>query len=257
MRVGCEALFRSTRNGTAPQFEPLAAGWVRYRNTLFEAGSRLCYRLGSRARVSISRGDLTECEADALVNAANRFLTGSTNGNHWLFAGKINVDTAVHAKGGAHLLRACKALPVLEGEGGARCLPGSAMLTRPARGVFGQLRSPRIVHAVAPLYSSFAASAPLLQSAVASALMLAARDGARTVALPALGCGVNGFPPEEAAHVTLDAVDAALSCDVGETEPQAEPEAPTSGLEAVELVMRTPGCWAAFADEAERRFRRK
>ena len=97
--VGCEALFRSTRRGAAPRFDPLAAGWVQYRDSLFQTGSRLSYRLTPHARVIVSPlRDITECDADALVNAANRFLTGSTNVNHWLFAGRINVDTAMHAR---------------------------------------------------------------------------------------------------------------------------------------------------------------
>ncbi len=138
--------------------------------------------------IRILEGDLTEQGVDAIVNAANETLLGGAG-----------VDGAIHRGAGPELLAHCRTLP--ESAPGVRCPTGEARWTPgfalPARG---------IVHTVGPVYESAAASAPLLRAAHENALAIADAHGARSVAFPAISCGVFGYPAAEAAPLALKMV---------------------------------------------------
>ena len=128
-------------------------------------------------------GDLTEQHVDAIVNAANTSLLGGGG-----------VDGAIHRAGGPEILAECRLL------GG--CDTGDAKAT-----TGGRLPARWVVHAVGPVWrGGEAGEADLLASAHRRSLEVARDLGARTVAFPAISCGIYGYPPELAAPVAIEAV---------------------------------------------------
>ena len=128
-------------------------------------------------------GDLTEQQVDAIVNAANTSLLGGGG-----------VDGAIHRAGGPEILAECRLL------GG--CDTGNAKAT-----TGGRLPARWVVHAVGPVWRGGAAGeAELLASAHRRSLEVARDLGVRTVAFPAISCGIYGYPPELAAPVAIEAV---------------------------------------------------
>lgn len=144
--------------------------------------------------VSLFHGDLTALAADAIVNAANKYL-----------AGGAGVDGVIHHKAGARELHdACRAL------GG--CETGSVKST----GGF-KLPARRILHAVGPVYnlSDPAESRALLSSCYTESLRLCVKEGLKTVAFPAISTGAYAYPSREAAEVACEAVRQFLEQDIG------------------------------------------
>ena len=128
-------------------------------------------------------GDLTEEHVDAIVNAANSSLLGGGG-----------VDGAIHRAGGPEILAECRLL------GG--CATGDAKAT-----TAGRLPARWVIHTVGPVWQrGMAGEAELLASAHRRSLEVAQELGARTVAFPAISCGIYGYPPELAAPVALGAV---------------------------------------------------
>lgn len=135
----------------------------------------------------LDQGDLTRAEVDAVVTAASPDLLGCGG-----------VDAAVHRAAGPELLDACRALPARQG---VRCDPGDARVTAGFR-----LSARIVIHAVGPVYGSSPDPHQTLQQAYLSCLDLARQHGCRSVAFPALSCGVHGFPAAEAASLAMEAV---------------------------------------------------
>lgn len=132
-------------------------------------------------------GDLTVFVADVVVNAANPLMEGGGG-----------LDGAIHRAAGPDLLKELRKKPVMNG---IRCPHGKAILTPGFK-----LPAKWIAHAVGPIYLQDSNPQETLELAYRSAMALAERVDARTVALPALSCGIYGFPPEEAAKIALEAV---------------------------------------------------
>lgn len=135
--------------------------------------------------ITTEQGDITRVAVDAIVNAANEWMLGGGG-----------VDGAIHRAAGPELLEACRAVPEVRPH--VRCPTGEARIT-PAF----QLPARFVIHAVGPRYRGRPEDAVLLASAYRSSLSLAVEHGARTIALPAISCGVYGYPVPAAATVAI------------------------------------------------------
>jgi O-acetyl-ADP-ribose deacetylase len=138
--------------------------------------------------IVLVRGDITEQEVDAVVNAANSSLMGGGG-----------VDGAIPRKGGPAILEECKRIRAERYPKGLP--PGQAVGT-----TAGNLPAQWVIHTVGPVYAKREDRSGLLASCHVESLRVADELGARTVAFPAISTGVYGYPVEEAAPVAVEAV---------------------------------------------------
>ena len=133
-------------------------------------------------RIEILRGDVTKLDVDAIVNAANTTLLGGGG-----------VDGAIHRAAGPELLAECRTL------GG--CRPGEAKITRGYR-----LPSRFVIHTVGPVWCGGKHGEPeTLANCYRNSLQLAVENEIKTLAFPAISCGVYGYPIKEAAQIAFNA----------------------------------------------------
>jgi O-acetyl-ADP-ribose deacetylase (regulator of RNase III) len=140
------------------------------------------------AVIELVAGDLTDQKVDVIVNAANSSLLGGGG-----------VDGKIHRDGGPEILAECRSLRASHYGGG---LPvGQAVAT-----TAGRLRARWVVHTVGPRFSRDEDRSALLADCHRNSLAVAAGLAARTIAFPAIGTGIYGWPYETAAPVALRAV---------------------------------------------------
>jgi O-acetyl-ADP-ribose deacetylase len=130
-------------------------------------------------KIVIRQGDLTEMDTDAIVNAANNDLI--------LGAG---VAGAIRRKGGEEIQRECDAI-------------GSIPVGYAAITSGGKLKAKHVIHAASMSLGGPTTSETLRRS-TAHALRIAADRGLKTIAFPAVGTGVAGFPMDECAKIMLE-----------------------------------------------------
>ena len=137
-------------------------------------------------RIVIIAGDLVEQDVDAIVNAAN---------NELLLGG--GVAGAIRKRGGDAIQRECDA------HGNVKV--GEAAITRG-----GELRARHVIHA-ASMQLGGRTTAESLRSSMDHVFRLAREHEVRTIAVPAVGTGIAGFPMDECARVMADCVARALA----------------------------------------------
>ena len=134
----------------------------------------------ARSTIELVRGDITQQDTDAIVNAANTTLLGGGG-----------VDGAIHRAGGPAILEECKAL------GG--CATGDAKVTRG-----GRLRARWVIHAVGPVYRDGRhGEAELLAGCYRKCMELADERAVRTISFPAISTGIYGYPQKAAAEIAI------------------------------------------------------
>ncbi len=129
-------------------------------------------------------GDITTARVDAIINAANSALAAGGG-----------VCGAIHRAAGPALQQACDRVPVIDGE---RCPTGQARITDA-----GNLPAKHVIHAVGPRYGIDPDPGALLASAYRNSYTLALEHGCRSVAAPAISCGIFGYPLQEAAQIAI------------------------------------------------------
>lgn len=134
--------------------------------------------MGLASKMLLSHGDLTEMEADAIVNAANNDLQ--------LGGG---VAGAIRRKGGPAIQQECDAIGSIP--------VGFAAITSG-----GNLKARYVIHA-ASMQLGGRTTAPALRGSTAHCLRIAAEKGLQSIAFPAVGTGIAGFPMRECAQIML------------------------------------------------------
>lgn len=138
--------------------------------------------------IVLVRGDITEQEVDAVVNASNSSLLGGGG-----------VDGAIHRRGGAEILAQCRELRATRYPDG---LPtGHAVAT-----TAGRLPARWVIHTVGPVFAEHPDRSGLLASCYRESLRIADELGAVTVAFPAVSAGVYGWPMDGAARIAVETV---------------------------------------------------
>jgi O-acetyl-ADP-ribose deacetylase (regulator of RNase III) len=138
------------------------------------------------SQIDIIEGDITTLHVDAIVNAANETLLGGGG-----------VDGAIHRAAGSELLAACRALPQVRPN--VRCPTGAARITPGFR-----LASKFVIHTVGPVWHGGDRGEPeLLARCYRESLRLAGEHDVRSIAFPAISCGVYGYPLDAAAAIAL------------------------------------------------------
>lgn len=140
--------------------------------------------------LSLTIGDITQAETDAIVNAANSTLMGGAG-----------VDGAIHSKGGPSILEECKLIrKTLYPEG----LPtGQAVITKA-----GNLKAKYVIHTVGPICNGVMTEKEktLLSNSYRNSLLIAKHFGIKSISFPSISTGAYRCDIKESSKVALKTV---------------------------------------------------
>ena len=166
-------------------------------------------------KIQIIQKDITTLKVDAIVNAANNYLMGGGG-----------VDGAIHRAAGPDLLAECRTL------GG--CETGKAKITKGY-----QLPASYVIHTVGPVwYGGDRGESALLESCYQECMKLTQEYSIKTIAFPAISCGVYHFPIDQAAKIAIATIMDSLKIN--------------PGLEMVYLVCFGDGGLAAYNEQFQK-----
>jgi O-acetyl-ADP-ribose deacetylase (regulator of RNase III) len=132
--------------------------------------------------LTVVRGDITEQDVDAVVNAANRAMRGGGG-----------VDGAIHRAGGPAVLADC-----------VERFPRGLATGDAGWTTAGEMRARWVIHVVGPNFRAGETDRSLLTSCYARALAVADELGARTVAFPLVSAGIYGWPKDDAIAAAVE-----------------------------------------------------
>ena len=164
-------------------------------------------------RIELHKGDITEFEADVIVNAANSTLFGGEG-----------VDGAIHRVGGPTILKQTQVLRETRLTDG---LPAGEVVSTTA----GNLPAKWVIHTVGPVFDADDDRSETLESCYFESMELADKLSARTVAFPSIGAGAYGWPMRLAAAIAVDTV-----------------RGTETHIEVVTFVLHTDEAMAAFTE---------
>lgn len=137
--------------------------------------------------IEVIQGDITKCQVDCIVNAANTSLLGGGG-----------VDGAIHRAGGKQILDECMRIRNAQGN----CQTGEAVIT-----TGGQLYAQFVIHTVGPVWNGGNSNEPgKLSNCYRNTLNLAFDKGIKSIAFPNISTGIYGYPKDEAAEIALSTV---------------------------------------------------
>ncbi len=133
-------------------------------------------------KLTAVRGDITQQQVDAVVNAANRAMRGGGG-----------VDGAIHRVGGPAVLEDC-----------TKRFPHGLETGQAGWTTAGEMSATWVIHVVGPNFTAGERDRSLLVSCYANALRVADELGARTVAFPLVSAGIYGWPKDDAIAAAVD-----------------------------------------------------
>ncbi|MFQ6123725.1 MAG: macro domain-containing protein [Candidatus Heimdallarchaeota archaeon] len=135
----------------------------------------------TKLNIELRKGDITQQDVDAIVNAANtRLIMGGGVAGAIRRAGGEEINEEAINKGPIPL--------------------GEAAVTNA-----GRLKAKYVIHA-ASMHLGGVATAESIKKSVRNSLLRAEELGLKTIAFPAVGCGIAGFPVSKGAEIILQTI---------------------------------------------------
>jgi len=237
---GCDWRTQKQQDPGHHEAVELPPGYLRYRDQLSATGAPLSFTPRSGLRLTLRKGCIGDAAMSgrhargAVVSPGNKFMCGNANPHGWWFKGRKNVDGKLRELGGNGLDVECDRLT--ETSGGTEA--GAKLAVSSARSTGGhQLSVVKVIHTLGPQFNTKHAGPQQLKAAYKNCFEMAQSLSMETILLPAISCGIYGFPYDIGANAAFDAV-TEMSVDDG------------FDVRLVEFVLLEDQAFIAFSDAA-------